>query len=71
MSETRKITRDYAAEYRTARTDYRRPGATPEQQGVARKAGISVARAADRAGVDLDTITIDEEVRRSLYPAGK
>lgn len=59
--------RDFAAEYTAARTDARRPGATLAQRGEAQRAAAKIERAADRAGVRLDTIALDEAARVALY----
>ena len=53
--------RDYAAEYRTARVGFHDGTlGIVEASALARK----IDRAAQCAGVDLDTVTLDEEARK-------
>lgn len=55
--------RDYAAEYRAARDAYQAQTATKPEIDAAVKLSRSIERAADKAGVRLDCIGIDEAAR--------
>lgn len=61
-------TRDFAAEYFATCLDARRPGATLDDTSKARRKGARIANAADRAGVRIDEISLDEQARLELYP---
>lgn len=55
-------TRDYAAEYKAARYE-KHTASDLAGQLSAEKLARSVDRAADRAGIYLDVITLDEQAR--------
>ncbi len=61
-------TRDFAAEYFAARKDSRQPGATLTERSQAQRVAAKVARAAERAGVYIDEVELDEQARLELYP---
>lgn len=60
-------TRDYAAEYLAARKAVRAPGIDITERGKAERAAGRIATAADRAGVRIDEIALDERARVELY----
>jgi len=64
---TNAAARDHAAEYLAARRDARRPGATLAERANAQRVAAGIARAARRAGVELDEIGLDEQARTELY----
>lgn len=60
-------TRDFTAEYRTARDAYQAQTATKAEIAAAVKLSRSIERAADKAGVRLDCIGIDEAARVAAW----
>jgi hypothetical protein len=63
------LARDYAAEYLAARKRVR-SAADLLGRGAAEAKARRIAAAAERAGVGIDEVDLDEQARRALYPNG-
>ncbi len=59
--------RDFAAEYLTARLAYQDKDANMTEQGKAHNRSERIATAAERAGVRIDCIGIDEAARVQVW----
>lgn len=61
------ITRNYVDEYRQARRA-KHAASTMQEEEAAEKLARKIGRAATRAGVELDCITLDEQARLEVFP---
>lgn len=59
--------RDFAAEYLAARIDARSPDSTIADIAAAQRKAARIAKAAEKAGVRIDEIGLDEQARVTLY----